>query len=192
MEPLTRVCMIRDPQISALRSMTLRRSIALARFSGIGPAIVFVLNLFCCGYFEQSIFSNGDSLAAFFLVESCAMTAGIVLHGSVHLREALARANMLGVPSSKKLVFTFREFALHPLVIAQLLGLLAAWIIVFQAQPVPLGLMCFLLLAWCGSTVACRTPMPLTPRCRFWDSGRCACSYYSPDRPSSMGVHHTH
>ncbi len=153
MEALTRLCTLRDPQVSSLRSMAFRRRRALLRYEGFIPPLAFLANVCICGYFQKTMLATVDALAVFFLAESCVAVAVLFVHGSTFIDEIIERSRLLGVSSAKRLLFALLEFGLHPILIAQIGSLVLVWSILLHAGLSALAFALAATFLWYGSLI---------------------------------------
>ncbi|MGA9119612.1 MAG: hypothetical protein WB699_09610 [Bacteroidota bacterium] len=151
MASLTHACHVYDRQISSLRSMSSRRTSAMLKYPGLVPALVFVVNIFACGFVEPRLLEDNNSAGTFFLLETGVFASVLMLHGSSNLREILTRSLLMGVPGRKRFLFTLLEFGTQPIGVAMAASLLLAWTILFYAHPGMLGLIWLATLIWWGS-----------------------------------------
>ncbi len=155
MDTLTRLCTVKDPQISALRSMAIRRRRSLLRYEEFIPPFAFLANVSVCGYFQKTMFATADALALFFLAESCFAVALAIVHGSAFLDVIMERSRLLGVRSSRRFIFTVIEFGLHPMLLAQAGSLVLVWFILLHAGMSILAFTLLATLVWYGSLIVC-------------------------------------
>ena len=129
----------------------------MLKYGELVPAVMLVLNVLACGYFEREILASESAISAFYLVQGGILSSILFGHGSVLLGGIVDRARFLGVPRRLRFGFVGTEFSAHPVALAQLASLLLVWITLFIRTLPALLLIILATVVWYAATVACTT-----------------------------------